>query len=387
MSGGARPRVLQVVSHLALGGAERVALTLMEGLRAEFEFSVFAVRGVAEGEIGRALAAEVKALGVALHTGRRVPMRYGGVLTGAWDLRRAVKEVGPDLIHLHTEIPEASWAALASVWPGLRKIPVVRTVHNTVFWAFAPGLGRWCDRRLARAAVAGVSAPATEAFLRLRAESGAGASELEPVTILNGVKPPKTKRTRAAWRPGAGPLRVVFGGRLEPQKGTDLLPEILRRVELPVDVAVELDIFGSGAHEALLRQLAAEAPRGWRVTVRGPVADFAERLVEYDVAIMPSRFEGLGLVAVEALLAGTLVLATDVAGLREVFPENYPWLAEAGDAGAFARRWSEVLRCPEKWPEETEAARGFAAKKFGVTAMASGYAGLYRAAMEKLRRD
>ena len=100
-----RPRVLQCVSHLALGGAERVAVSLIETLRNRYDFSVHAIRGMADGQVGTSLHQQLLALEVPVSVGARIPMRFGGVITGAMGLARALHRFRPDLIHLHTEIP------------------------------------------------------------------------------------------------------------------------------------------------------------------------------------------------------------------------------------------------------------------------------------------
>jgi glycosyltransferase involved in cell wall biosynthesis len=352
----------------------------VEALRNEFDFELFAVRGLGDGDVGHTLAEDVRKLGLPLHIGARVPMRFGGVISSGIGMARMVKRVKPDLIHLHTEIPETGYAAMAACLPGTRAAPVVRTIHNTVFWEFWRPLGRWADRQMPRSFVAGVSPGATEAFLRLRKESGGAALPQSPITIYNGVPEPKTvlKREKEA---GAKPIQIVFGGRFEFQKGTDLLPQILAQVRPPDPAGARLVLFGSGAHEPQLRALANRPPPGWTIEVRRPIADFASQLGEYDLVIMPSRYEGLGLVAIEAFFAGTPVIATDAEGLREALPPAYPWQAQAGDATSFASLLQSVLTQPESWTNVAEAGRTFARARFTVNAMADAYRSLYRQAL------
>ena len=380
-----RPRILQVVSHLALGGAERVALTLIEALRHDFDFHLFAVRGIEPGEVGRALAAEIQSLGIPLHLGARVPMRFGGVITSGFGLRRVVEKVKPDLIHLHTEIPEAAYAAMTVIAPSLQRIPVVRTIHNTVFWKFWRALGRWCDRRLAQAFIAGVSPGCVAALRTLREESRAPAPPAA-LTIFNGVSAPGPTPPHRSPAADTGPVTLVFGGRLEEQKGTDLLPAILAGVRAPSRGA-HLVIFGTGTHETLLRRLAQNPPAGCSLELRAPARDFARQLSRYDLALMPSRYEGLGLVAIEAALAGVPVIATNAEGLRDVFPENYPWLARPGDAADFAAKLQHALDRPSEWRATGRHAKNFAESRFSVEAMALAYRQLYRQALRRLSEN
>ncbi|ATC63162.1 hypothetical protein CMV30_03860 [Nibricoccus aquaticus] len=373
-----RPRILQVVSHLALGGAERVALNITDALRHDFDFHLYAVRGIEPGELGSSLAAEVHTLGIPLHLGARVPMRFGGVITSGIGLTRVVKRVCPDLIHLHTEIPEAAYAAMVTASPALRAIPVVRTIHNTVFWKFWRALGRWCDRRLPHAFIAGVSPGCVTAFQHLREESRAPAPPAA-ITIFNGVPSPSFPQPLPS-SDDTQPVKLVFGGRLEEQKGTDLLPAILAQVRPPPRGA-QLVIFGTGSHETLLRKLAQNSPAGWSLELRAPTRDFAQQLSRYDLVLMPSRYEGLGLVAVEAALAGVPVVATDAEGLRDVFPADHPWLAKPGDSTSFAEKLQHALDQPSHWREVALRSQIFAQSHFSIGAMSRAYHQLYHQAL------
>jgi glycosyltransferase involved in cell wall biosynthesis len=377
-----RPHILQVVSHLALGGAERVAITLMAALRNEFDFSLHAVRGIEPGGFGDALAREVRALKVPFTLGARVPMRLGGVITSGIGLTRVVRRLKPDLIHLHTEIPEAAYAAMVSWSPALRHIPVMRTIHNTVFWRFWRPLGRWCDRRMAHAYVAGVSPGCVSELMALRSESHAPPLPEPPRVIFNGV--PELPRSSSKIFANDRPLKVVFGGRLEHEKGSDLLPNIIARAR-PRSGTADLTLYGSGAHEALLRRLVAVPPPGWTVRLEAPVTDFAARLDAFDLVLMPSRYEGLGLVAVEAAFAGVPVIATHAPGLRDAFPSTHPWLAKPDDASDFADKLQHALDHPETWSNAAAAAATFARERFSLPSMAAAYHALYRSALDNAK--
>jgi glycosyltransferase involved in cell wall biosynthesis len=370
-------RVLQVITHLALGGAERMCFTLMRGLRDRFDFGVFAVLGAEQSKVGEGFKHELDEMNVPLFTGTKVPMKMGGMFTSGRKLKAAIKTFQPDVIHLHTEIPESAYAAMTALpFSGkAKRVPLVRTVHNTVIWVPWRKLGRWCERHMKPSHIAAVSTSALESYKRHREQAGAGALPAEPVVIYNGV----AEHEGAPWpRPDTGAAtRVLFAGRLEPQKGADLLPEILRRVD-PVDGRVnELVIFGSGSLEDQLKALKEDPPTGWVVRVEGPVPDLRKRMSRFDLFIMPSRYEGFGLVAVEALLGGLPVVATTAPGLAEVFPQGYPFLSKPDDADAFASALQTALRSREQWPAAVQSGAAMAREKFGVAAMCDAYAKLY----------
>lgn len=372
--------MLHFITHLALGGAERIALDLVRGLRDGFDSAIFAVRGVGADAIGSAMRRELEETRTPLFTGTRVPLKWGGLLFAGQSAARTVAAFQPDLIHLHTEIPEASYAAMVSLRPSLRHSPIVRTIHNSVYWHHWPRLGRWCDRRMAQAHIAGVSQGAVEAFERLRRASAAGAPPAPPVVIFNGVAlPPSTRPPRTA---PSESIRVLFAGRFEIQKGTDLLARILTQLRLPSGRGGELMLHGVGAHESALRALAAQPPPGWSVRVAAPLAGLAATMPEFDFVLMPSRFEGQSLVAIEAMLQAVPLVATDAPGLREQLPADYPWRARAGDADDFARVLQRAFDDPAQCRAIAGQAQAFARDRFDPRAMFASYRRLYAQALE-----
>jgi len=370
-----RLRVLQCITRLGLGGAERMAFGLMDTLRPRVDCAVFTVHGAGGDAVGAGLRHELAATRTPWFAGTAVPMKAGGMLPGASALARAVGSFRPDVVHFHSETPESCGAMLAQFSPAFARMPMVRTIHNSVFWRYWPRIGRWCDRRLAHAHIACVSEAAREEFLRYRADSGADRPPAEPGVIYNGVALPPL-----APRPGPehpGRRRVLFAGRFEMQKGADVLCQALAQVCLPADTRGELTCMGHGAQAARVRALAANPPPGWSVTVLPPAAGLAAVFPHHDLVVMPSRFEGLGLVAIEATLCGLPVVATDAPGLRETLPADYPWRARPGDAASLAQCLGTALAETGRWAETVRAAQYFARTRFSPAAMGEGYEQLY----------
>jgi glycosyltransferase involved in cell wall biosynthesis len=368
---GHRPRVLQCLTHLALGGAEHVAFSLMEGLRQDFDFGVFAVRPGDAGEFGRSMLRKLEDWHIPLvDSGSALPLKLGGLPWAGVRLAKAARSFRPDVIHLHTEIPEAAAALMPRGRLGDGKPALLRTIHNSVYWASWPRIGRWCDHRLRLARVVAVSQAAREAFLGLRGEPGT------PVGVIpNGISLPKGLPVFS--RPPTNRARLLFAGRLETQKGADLLPAILAAVRPPAGRPAELVIHGDGAWSERLRSLEAAPPAGWTVRVLAPVPDLLRQLPGFDAVLVPSRFEGVGLIALEAMLQGVTLVATDAPGLREQLPPGHPWRARAGDAADFARVLQDVLDRPEALPEAARTAQEHVRGRFSAETMLTAYAALY----------
>jgi glycosyltransferase involved in cell wall biosynthesis len=134
-------------------------------------------------------------------------------------------------------------------------------------------------------------------------------------------------------------------GRLEPYpKGQDLLIEVLARPEWR-ERPLSVSIYGEGAWAQTLERLAALHGISDRVRFCGYVDDIRAVWATHHALVVPSRFEGLPLVVVEAMLCSRPVIATDVAGHGELIDDGITgFLAEAPTvpllAAAMERAWN-----------------------------------------------
>ena len=370
---------MQVITHLDLGGAEEVALSLCEQLADQFAFSVFAVMGQAPTPMGRELKERLERLKIPLYFGPRLDMKRGGMLTGGLALRRVLGRVRPDVLHLHTDIPEGAYAASRLFGTGKAGTPraepqLIRTIHNTTLWPRWQRVGRWVEGRLGGAALVGVSPASLEALHAFRARQ-----QLAPVpaerteVIYNGVAQPPATPLRQS-----GPARVLFAGRFEPQKGADLLPAILERAAQLTDAEAQISIYGHGSLDSVLRGWASSNPLRWPVTIQGPQPHLSARLPGYDVVMMPSRFEGLALTGLETLMAGTPLLAARIDGLRELFPAGQDEAMIAPeDVEGFAARLAQMIAEPQRWRDQAQNLIAPTAARFSLGGMSAAYAWRY----------
>jgi len=142
--------------------------------------------------------------------------------------------------------------------------------------------------------------------------------ELRHVVVKNGLLPPRLDPA-ARERLGLDPNAFVVGGigRLHHQKGWDVLcaaaPVV--RARRP---DVEIVVVGDGPLSEELRQ----APGAESVRFLGYMADASSLLGAFDLLVMPSRYEGFGLVAIEGMFAGVPIVASRVNGLVEVIGDS-----------------------------------------------------------------
>lgn len=283
-----------------------------------------------------------------------------------WWLQRPIKKARPALIHAHF-----GWTAIAAV-PAAEHhgIPLVAGFHGydaTVFPRYgmdADGAGEPTrppgvyDEVFEKAACIFATSEFIAATLR---ELGCAQ---EPVVVPSGIRLESFPYRGPRHQDRAEELRIVFVGRLVPNKGPDVAIEAI--AEIGDDAPVTLEIVGEGPMRAECEALAGSLGVAERVRFHGrqPRAAVLAALEEADVLVMPSRItasgqaEGLGNVIKEALAVGLEVAATDNGGIPEaVPPERREELVQEGDAVALATRLMEIRQSRADWPERSLAGR------------------------------
>jgi glycosyltransferase involved in cell wall biosynthesis len=245
-------------------------------------------------------------------------------------LRRSLERAGARLAHLHTGRATwlGGWAARMAGIPAITTRRMDRDVR--------PGLRtRLVHGTLTRATVA--ISPAVAESLR---RAGVPAGRVR--TIWSAVDPeslrPRRARDEVRRELGAGPSQVVLLalGALVRRKGLDVLLEALGR-SARERREWDLWVAGDGPEREALERRAAEIGLAPNVRFLGRWADAAELLAACDVLVMPSRREGLGVAALEAMAAGRAVVASDVGGLGQaVVHERTGLLVAPEDADALA---------------------------------------------------
>jgi glycosyltransferase involved in cell wall biosynthesis len=169
---------------------------------------------------------------------------------------------------------------------------------------------------------------------------------------------------------------VGFIGRLTGQKGVDILLRAFALVERR-HPAVKLILAGDGPDRQALMRLTKSLGLQ-RVMFLGWRDDAVDILADLDLLVVPSRWEGFGLVALEAMAMGKPVVASNVSALPEiVIPGQTGQLVSPGDAGELAEAILAILSNPTRAAEMGRAGRGRVRKEFPVERMAQRTADLY----------
>ena len=332
-------RVLYLIDSLAFGGAERSLAALAPQYR---DLGIDLVVGYFKERPGvhdalRAAGANVLALDPTGTAGRR------GWIAAA---RHAIAESKPDLVH--TTLFEADVAGRVAA--RMERVPVVTTLANV---AYGPEqqVGRGPSSLRVRGALV-ADALTARAVVRFHAITHHVADvmtkrlRLDPSKVdvvprgrdpeeLGNRTADRASRVRASLRVGDSPL-VVAAARHEPQKGLDVLLEAFPAVRAGVP-DVRLVIAGrEGNTTARLRALVDVHGLRDSVDLVGARDDVPDLLAAADAFVMPSRWEGLGSVLLEAMALEAPIVASDLPAVREVVDDRTAALVPAGDPGALA---------------------------------------------------
>ncbi len=317
-----RSRLFLVTESPAPSGVGEHMLTLAEGLRGNHDIVIAATP--ASGLLPRARA-----------RGLTVKAIDPGDVS---DLSRWFARTRPDIVHVHAGIGwEGHASAQAAHDAGAR---VVRTEHLPYLLTDADqcavhraGLSH-VDRLIAVSGAVADSHARAELANRL-------------ATIPNGVAPPAapTKPRATLRRYGAlddGPV-LLMAARFAEQKDHRLILDAMPAIRT-AHPRVTLLLAGEGPLKwTIAREIAARGLAG-SVRMLGQRGDLPDLMAAADLLVLPSRFEGLSLVALEAMAAGLPVVASDAPGNAGMLDHGRSgWLAPAGDAAAFAATVIEAL--------------------------------------------
>lgn len=366
----------------AFSGAENHLFTLMHAQRANGIAVRLLMIVVLDGPRLEAKRAELRDSGIDVRvvqhrTGLR---RWLGPLTRLAVLPRLVAvlhEKPGDIVHTH--LPHASQLGrLAGMIT--RSASLVDTVHNDEP-AFRSASWRFRFRVLDRRTAAYIAI--SDSVRRLLVDVGLPADKVHVVPY--GVAEPGSEPDRPTARQvldiAEGTPLVGFVGRLTPQKQ---LPVFLHALAQMPEIAGV--IIGGGEEEAALRETAARLGAG-NVRFAGPLENAAALMRAFDVFCLPSRWEGLGLVLLEAMWREVPIVASRAGAIPEVLDHGRCGvLVESGDVDGLVTAIRSVLGDPARRAALARAARKRVEEIYSVDQMVAGTSAVYASTLPSIAR-
>lgn len=275
-------------------------------------------------------------------------------------LRRCVKACRPDIAHVQYMAPGAAPCILLK---GLGVRHVIATTHTDAHIYRSLRLLRFLQRRALDAFIC-VTLRAEEEFFGSSAlfEPSAPLPPHAHVTIRNTLP---THVPLSEGGRGLAPAPVIgIVSRLERIKGADLvMPAFAKLRERRPGVRLLVAGDGSQRKEMQRQAAALHVENSVEWAGRQPQERLAAFYDRIDVFWMPSRSEGFGLSALEAMARGCPVVAAEVGGLPELLADGACGpLVPADDPQALAERTAGLLERPDEWERMSRAARARAAE-------------------------
>lgn len=334
-------RVLHVIESLGRGGAEQLLATLLPELERQ---------GVAVGVLVRDcpmdLAPQIEAYGIGVT--RLAPRNRWNLIGMAREIARHAQCKKADVVHAHLYFPAVTTALMKVL--RLCTLPTCVTFHNLAYaGANQSGIKLTGRRLLARVlyragidAFFGVSAAVARHY-----ENNLG---LRKVTVIpNPVDFTVIKETAAMESTTAADL--VLAGRMVREKGhSDFLEALSQLAKQGSHPSVI--IAGDGPLREAIESQAEDLGLRPQITFTGALAhkDLLRVIGSAKIAVIPSRFEGFGLVALEAMALGRAIIASDAGGLPEVVGDTAV-VVQAGEPSSLAEAISALLSDPERQNE------------------------------------
>ena len=427
-------RTFHLITHFSLGGAERVAANIAESQTHGMEYHVVEIMRGRTAYTPKFIA-ELEQAGVRCHRSWMPDVSFHFLFERIAALLFPLRMLyimlrwHPDVIHTHTETPDLALYVFSRLFPFmLRRVKIVRTIHNTRLWTGLPRTAQWVEAFFkslgANIAISdSVRDSYAERFGEVPPIINNGVAEVEQTDYFNTSTPQgvhlsqvhqqhlntstpqgvhlsqvhqqhlntSTFNTQHSTNlntstpplgfcrlPEQEHLNILFAGRLEPQKGVVVLCEVLKM--LAGDARFFFTIAGDGSQRTLVEQTLADiasSVKPLNAQLVPPIFGLAGYMQSFDYLFMPSEFEGLSMLSMEASLNRLPVIANACPGLADTLPADWALLAHDNSLNDY-RRIFDLLPTADH-NALTQQAYDFAKDRFSVRTMQERYEARYKA--------
>lgn len=369
-----RIRVLEMIDRSFLGGGQAVLLAVARGLdRDAFEPLICA-------RAGGPLEEEARKSGIPF-----LPAPFEGKLSRGLTaaLAAILTREKPDIVHTHGGVA-GLYGRRAARRAGVGA--VVHTIHGIHYLHYRNPLVRAAHIRLERRLSRRTDAVVLVSEADLRQAQVRQLAPIDKLTLIrNGVDGEALLgadfqaraaaiRDRFDWKPPV----VGTVARLHRQKGIVHLLRAAGEI-LAANPEAHIVVAGGGPREKSLRREARRLGLDRRFLLLGECPEAREILSLFDIFVLPSLWEGLPLVLIEAAVLGKPIVATDIEANAEIVADGETGLlVPPKDPAALAEAVNCLLSEGELAADLGRRARETIKPRFALEAMVQGHADLYR---------
>ncbi len=361
-------KVLHVEAGMHLYGGALQVVFLLRGLKALGVHSVLACP--TDSAIAQEAAPHAEV--------RSMPMKGDADVGLLGRLRALIREVQPDVVHLHSRRGSDIWGALAGRLEG---VPVVlsRRVDNPEKPWVVKLKYRLYDEVIT----------ISDGIRRVLLSEGVPTAKLHCVLSAVDTDQYRPDRSHLDWfrnefRLQADALTVGMVAQFIPRKGhqtlLDALPSVLER-----HPQTQVLMFGQGpVHDDISAQVKASPLLSQHVQLPGFRKDLDKVLPCLDVLAHPAFMEGLGVSLLQAAACGVPLVGGRAGGIPEIVqPGINGELMEPGDTVALAGALDQLLGSPQRRASYGRAGREWVMQRFSIPAMVQGNLGVYQALVQR----
>lgn len=352
-------RVLQYIETGGPGGAETIFLALSKELQRRGHH-VSAAVGTDDWLATQLRQSKISV--VIIHS--RGSFDFGTIRS----LNRAIKDIGADVVHAHL-FEGAVYAGMAGL---LSQVPVVMTLHGQVDIKEA-GARMQAKSLIIRSTVKRVIAVSKS--LQDELSSALRLSYEQCIVIPNGVHSRESGTLTARVHTNTSPIVIAVGNIRRP-KGYPVLLEAIAKLKVTFP-EILLRILGQSDFGPLIAELKDQVIRlglQRNVEFAGFIDDPFEHVANANCFVLSSYQEGFSLATIEAMIAGTPVVATKCGGPEEFIVDGETGiLVPVADAEALATGISKVITSRELSAKLAKNAYTMASKNYSLSVMVDAY--------------
>lgn len=360
-------KVLHVIGQVVPGGSEKMTLRVAK----EFRMRGDDHRVLSIGEIDRGFIDSVDAAEVPIDQLGAKDRGPSSTLRALRMLADQVDSFGPDLIQGH------AWrsSVAAGLVGRLKGVPALATLHR-IYYERLEKIGDRALQRLWQGVI--VDSVAVKDLL----EGQLGIRGSRVTVIPNFVS--ESLFGIEAEAPAQSPVRILMAAHFTEVKGHRFALEAIAELERTNPGAVRLELLGEGPLLEPCRDLARRLGIEEVVRFHGRSSALRDWLSETQIVVLPSLWEGFGLILAEAMAAGRPAVSFRIGGAAEVIADGETgFLTPPGDVAGLTDALRSLVESYELRARMGEAGRRRAREKFSADRVLDSYFDLYEGVLAR----
>jgi starch synthase (maltosyl-transferring) len=359
--------LLYVITSTNIGGAEKALLELVRRVdRVRYRVAVCCLKR--PGAYGARLAGaadEFHHLDLPEEAG---PGAFLNFIPATFRLALIMRRVRPDITHCFLFRASMMGRLAACLCPGTAVIAAVRVNEQSALKYVCERMTRWL--------VSCYTAVSEEVRHAMIERAHVAPEKIH--TIYNGIECAGHDAPLYGRESARDETRLALVGRLHRQKGHGILLEALKKM-ISRGRRLHLFLAGSGPDEGRLRQQARDLDIAEAVTFCGVQDDMVAFMADIDIVVLPSLWEGMPNVLLEAMLAGRPIVATRLPGIEELVSDGRSaLLCEPGQARPLAEALMRLMDDPDLASRLARAARQDVERRFDISHTVAATQALYQ---------